>query len=265
VERARGLIQPYVNKEGVIGIYLLGSATRPYRDRLSDYDIEVIVEDAVYDRTPDEERQVFTFKEGIEAGGRPVVDYEFYLVPWLHFVRLTESTHDLFHQPYQHAVVLHDPDGRITPIIEKLAALPDDVRRNRMKIHYLEFLCRLGRARKAAAREAGTDPTINRALLFGDALSALVKLLFLAKGSWASVRHWSEQELRLLGVPDDVLVQAARLYGAPDADEVESLVEAVRGFLDGCGETFHRDMEGIQRWLFFTEEGKRAFERWGIR
>ena len=265
MERVRELIQPYVKKDGVIGIYLLGSATRPYRDRLSDDDIEVIVEDAVYERMPDEQRQVFTFKEGVEAGGRPVVDYEFYLVPWSDFVGLAESTHDLFHQPYQHAVVLHDPDGRIAPIIEQLAALPDDVRRNRMKVHYLEFLYRLGRARKAAVREVGTVPTINRALLFGDALSALVKLLFLTKGSWPSVRHWSEQELRLLGVPDDLLVQAARLYGTPDPDEVKRLVDAVRGFLDDCGETFHHDIERIQRWLFFTEEGKRAFERWGVR
>jgi len=24
-------------------------------------------------------------------------------------------------------------------------------------------------------------------------------------------------------------------------------------------------MDGIQQWLFFTKEGKAAFERWGIR
>ena len=82
VESARKLIQPYVEKEGVIGIYLLGSVTRPYRDGLSDYDIEVIVEDDAYERTPDEERQVFILKEGQPK----VVDHEFYLIPWSDFV-----------------------------------------------------------------------------------------------------------------------------------------------------------------------------------
>ena len=260
MERARELIKPYVEKEGVIGIYLLGSVTRPYRDGLSDYDIEVIVEDAVYKRTPDEERQVFVFKEGEPR----VIDYEFYLIPWSDFVGLTESTHDLFHQPYQYAVILHDPEDRISPIIERLAELPEDVRRERMTVHFLEFLYRLGRVRKTANRADGGDPAINLRLLSGDALSSLVKLLFLAKGSWAAPKHWSEEELRCLGIPEDLLARAC-LQGIPEPEDAKGLVEAVRAFLDECGETFHRDMEGIQRWLFFTKEGKRAFERWGLR
>jgi hypothetical protein len=221
----------------------------------------VIVEDAVYERTPDEERQVFVLKEGEPR----VVDYEFYLIPWSDFVGLLESTHDLFHQPYQHAAILHDPQGRIAPVVERLASLPDDVRRERMTVHFLEFLYRLGRARKTANRDGGNGPTLNLRLLYGDALSSLVKLLFLVKGSWPATKHWSEQELRLLGVPDDLLARAARLKDASTPEEAKGLVEAVRAFLDGCGETFHRDMEGIQRWLFFTKEGKRAFERWGLR
>jgi len=52
MERARELIKPYVEMDGVIGIYVVGSATRPYRDELSDYDIEVIVTDDVYESTP---------------------------------------------------------------------------------------------------------------------------------------------------------------------------------------------------------------------
>lgn len=40
MERAQELSAPYTNKPGVIGIYLVGSASRPFRDRLSDYDIE---------------------------------------------------------------------------------------------------------------------------------------------------------------------------------------------------------------------------------
>lgn len=259
MERARELVKPYLEKEGVIGIYVVGSATRPYRDGLSDYDIEVIVDDDVYARTPDEERQTFFFKDGEPK----VVDYEFYLIPWSDFERLTQSTLDLFHYPYQHAVVLHDPEGRIAPIVRKLAELPDQVRLDRVRVHFLEFLYRLGRARKTARR--GEAP-LNLALLRGDALGALVNLLFLVKGSWPAMRHWSEQELRTLDVPKDLLVQATVLASQdPEPEAVKGLVDAVKSFLDAQGETFHQDMTSLERWLFFTADGKRAFEMWGRR
>lgn len=258
MERACELIKPYVEMEGVIGIYVVGSATRPYRDELSDYDIEVVVEDDVYERTPMDERQVFSFKEGESK----VVDYEFYLIPWSDFVNLTASSHDLFHYPYQHAEILHDPTGRIEPIIKKLADLPEDIRRERMMVHFLEFLYRLGRARKTANRG---DLPINLAMLRGDALSSLAKLIFLVKGSWPSTKHWSEQEFDELGIPDD-LVDLVKVWIAdPASDNARALVGAVREFLDATGETFHQDMEGIQQWLFFTKDGKAAHERWGCR
>ena len=198
MERARELIKPYLEKDGVIGIYVVGSATRPYRDELSDYDIEVIVTDDVYESTPMDERQVFSFKEGEPK----VVDYEFYLIPWSDFVRLPESAHDMFHHSAQHAVILHDPEGRIEPIIKQLAELPEDVRIERMTVHFLELLYRLGRGRKTANR--GELP-INLALLGGDALSSLTKLIFLVKKSWPSTVHWSEQEFSELTIPSTLL------------------------------------------------------------
>ena len=258
MERARELIKPYIEKDGVIGIYMIGSATRPYCDELSDYDIEVIVEDDVYDCTPMNDRQVFSFKEGEPK----VVDYEFYLMPWSDFVGLRSSTLDLFHYPYQYAVILHDPDGLIEPVIQQLAELPDGVRLERMAVHFLEFLYRLGRARKTANR--GELP-LNLALLRGNALSSLTKLIFLAKGSWPATAHWSEQEFAQLGISDDLLDLVKVWMLDPSSDNARGLVGAVRKFLDDAGETFHQDMDGIQQWLFFTKEGKAAFERWGIR
>jgi predicted nucleotidyltransferase len=258
MDRARELIKPYLAMPGVIGIYVLGSATRPYRDHLSDYDIEVIVEDTVYEHTPMAERQVFFFKEGDPK----VVDYEFYLIPWRDFSKLTESALDLFHYPYQHAVILHDPQNRIKPIIRQLSLLPDDVRKERMTVHFLECLFALGRARKTAERG---DLPINLALLRGDALNSLAKLLFLAKRSWPSTKHWSEQEFAELGIPASLLNAVRGWIAEPSTDAARSMAAALRGFLDECGETFHHDMTGIQQWLFFTQEGKAAFERWGAR
>jgi len=262
VERARELIKPYLDMNGVIGIYVVGSATRPHRDEYSDYDIEVIVEDDVYERLPDDERQVFFFKERESEDAPRIVDYEFYLIPWSDFSGLTESTHDLFHYPYQHAAILYDPQGRLAPVIERLAELPDDVRRERMTIHYLEFLYRLGRARKTGFRGG---PALNLTLLSADAVRSLVKLLFLVKGSWPATAHWSDQELRLLGIPDRLLELASTLGVGVDPETTKELVDAVRAFLDEHGETFHHEMDAIQPWLFFSKEGKRAFERWGIR
>jgi len=258
MERAQELIKPYLEMDGVIGIYVVGSATRPSRDELSDYDIEVIVEDHVYESTPMEKRQVFSFKEGKPK----VVDYEFYLIPWSDFVGLQSSTLDLFHYPYQHAVILHDPNGRIEPVIRQLAELPEDVRLERMTVHFLEFLYHLGRARKTANR--GELP-INLALLRGDALSSLTKLIFLAKRSWPATAHWSEQEFVELGIPNDLLDLVKAWMMDPSSDNARAVVDAMRAFLDDDGETFHQDMDGIQQWLFFTKEGKAAFERWGIR
>jgi len=261
VERVRELIHPYVGKDGVVGIYLVGSATRPFRDRLSDYDIEVIVEDDAYERTPDEERQVFFMRDGESS----VVDYEFYLIPWSGFTAFLDSTHDLFHYPYQHAVILHDPQSRVEPIVRQLAELPEAVRAERMWVHYLEFRFGLGRGRKTRERGGETGDTLNLHLVSADALAALVKLLFLVERSWPATRHWSAEELRALGVPHALLMQAARATECHEPEAVRALVEGVTSYLDARGETFHRDMSGLQRWLFFTAEGKRAFERWGSR
>lgn len=233
MERARELIKPYLEMDGVI-------------------------EDAVYENTPMDERQIFSFKEG-EA---KVVDYEFYLIPWRDFASLTESTLDLFHYPYQHAALLHDPEGRLAPIINRLAELPEGVRLERMTVHFLEFLYRLGRNRKTTQRG---DLPINLALLQGDALSSLIKLFFLAKGSWPSTKHWSEQELAEVGISNELLDSVKAWMADPSSESARALVGALKAFLDDAGETFHHDMDGIRQWLFFTREGKAAFERWGCR
>jgi hypothetical protein len=257
VERARELSRPYMAREDVVGIYVVGSATRPHRDALSDYDIEVIVGDEAYESTLDAERQVFAYKDGEPK----VVDYEFYLRPWSEFVALVSSTQDLFHYPYQHAVVLHDPWGRIAPVVARLAELPEGIRQDRLRVHYLEFRFALGRARKTERRGGG----LNLRLLRGDAATALVKVLFLAARSWPATHHWAEQELRLIGVPDALLREIETTFADPVPDRTKRLVDAIGSWLDERGEVFHHDMEALITWAFHRSEGKDAFERWGER
>lgn len=257
MERARELSRPYMAREDVVGIYVVGSATRPHRDALSDYDIEVILDDTAYESTPDAERQVFAYKDGEPK----VVDYEFYLRPWSEFAALASSTQDLFHYPYQYAVVLHDPRGRIAPVVARLAELPEGIRQDRLRVHYLEFRFALGRARKTERR----SDDLNLRLLRGDAATALAKVLFLAARSWPATHHWVGQELRLLGVPDALLCDMSGALAEPTPERTKSLVDTVGAWLDERGETFHRDGAALITWAFHRREGREAFERWAGR
>ena len=257
MERARELIKPYLDMDGLVGIYVVGSATRPFRDGLSDYDFEVVVEDETYAALPDAEKHRFVIDEGSPRR----VDYEFYLWPWSDFEGLLLSKLDMFHFAYPHAVVLHDSTGRLQTVIEKLAALPEDVRAIRTRVHYLEYRWGTGRAKKTFGRGA----TLNGRLVVGEALISLVKLLFLVNGSWVSTRHWATHELELLGVPSDLLATIERTLADPTSESLDRLVEDVHEYLEEKGETFHRDGEALGRWAVLTDEGKTAFQTWGAR
>lgn len=100
-------------------------------------------------------------------------------------------------------------------------------------------------------------------LVTAEAITALVKLCFLAKGAWPSTRHWSGPELRLLGVPEEIVDGALDALRAPAAKEAKALADAVRAWLDAEGLSFHRDDDALVRWAYLTPEGKSAFEHWG--
>ncbi|HAF70426.1 MAG: hypothetical protein XD60_1240 [Acetothermia bacterium 64_32] len=257
MDRALELIKPYVGWPGVIGIYLVGSASRPFRDSLSDYDFEVVLEDAAYDEMPLEERHVFA----IDKGPPRRVDHEFYLRPWSELVALESSPRDIDHYPFRHARILHDPQGRLKDLFPRLARLPEEVREERLKVHYLEAVFGLGRAVKCLHR--GNE--FETRLVLGQAGGALVKLLSIARGSWAPTLHWAGEELRLLGVPEDILRQVDELLSNPTREGCEAVSHALEAFLNDLGLDFHHDRMGLVRWAFLTEEGKRAFFTWGIR
>ncbi|MFH1609585.1 MAG: hypothetical protein ABID40_03040 [Candidatus Bipolaricaulota bacterium] len=241
----------------MIGIYLVGSASRPFRDRISDYDIEVAMEDAAYAATQLEERHVFVVEEGPPRR----VDHEFYLRPWSELGAMEASTLDLDHYPFQHAAILHDPTGRLADLFRRLAVLPPAVRETRLRVHYLETVFALGRAAKCLER--GKD--LATRLVLGEGGVALAKLLAVARGSWAPTRHWAAEELRILGVPEDLLTRAGSVLAAPFPDGIKALREGVHATLDELGESFHHDRMALIRWAFLTEEGKQAFRAWGAR
>ncbi|MBC7169818.1 hypothetical protein H5T54_02625 [Candidatus Bipolaricaulota bacterium] len=257
MDRARELAERYVGRPGVVGIYLVGSASRPFRDRISDYDVEVALDDAAYEGTPLEERHVFAIEEGPPRR----VDHEFYLRPWGELVGLEQSPRDLDHYPFQHAAILHDPEHRLADLFRRLAVLPPAVRETRLRVHYLETVFALGRAAKCLDR--GND--LAARLVLGEGAVALTRLLAVACGSWAPTRHWAGEELRLLGVPEGTLTAIGDLLAAPSADRITAVRDALHGWLDAQGVAFHRDRMGLIQWAFLTREGKAAFHTWGAR
>ncbi|MGC9529014.1 MAG: hypothetical protein ACP5G2_00070 [Candidatus Bipolaricaulaceae bacterium] len=255
MDRARELSLSYADKPGVIGVYVVGSASRPFRDGLSDYDIEVAMEDAAYAATALADRHVFAIQEGPPRR----VDHEFFLRPWSELTGLEQSSRDVDHYPFQYARILHDPDRRLARLFAQLAALPEEVRRLRLRIHYLETVFALGRADRCLDR----DKKLGLRLVLGQGGIALTKLLAVARGSWAPTLHWAADELQLLGVPEDLISRAAATLADPTRDGLRELREAVHAFLDQLGLSFHHDRLGLIRWAYLTEEGKQAFSTWG--
>jgi hypothetical protein len=144
VERARELIRPYQKMDGVIGVCLVGSATRPFRHPLSDYDFEVVMDDKAFAKVPGEKRLVFVLDEAHLAGS--TTSFTFVRGRSLRDSSARRSTLD--HYPFRYAKVLHDPTGRLGKLVERLVALPASVRKTRLRVHYLEFRFGSSRAGK---------------------------------------------------------------------------------------------------------------------
>jgi hypothetical protein len=256
MERAKELIRPYVEREDVIGAYLVGSASRPFRDERSDYDIEVVLTDEAYAQTPDEARHVLVMDEATPSK----VDHEFYLRPLSELEALTASRQDVVRYGYQHAVVLHDPHGTIAKALKTLGDLPGLWRHERLRVHWLELLFAVGRARVTSER--GPDHALDVRMVLAEALRATVDLLFVSCGSWPASRHWTTDELYLLGVPESLLATLQEAAGTADLAAWRTLVDEVSAFLTSERHTFHEDREALIRWAYLTEDGKTAFERW---
>ncbi len=258
MERAAHLIKPFTRDERVLGVLLVGSASRPFRDHVSDYDFEVIVDDETYARMPDAERHQFAMDPEIPTR----VDYEFLNRPWSELDGLRHSTRDLDHHPFRHAEVMYDPTGNLEPLVREIGRLPDAVRALRCRVHYLELLASTRRAAKCVDR--GED-AMNLRLLAADAVAALTKLLFLLAGSWPAMRHWASHELRLLGTDPALLTRMAEALEDPRPERLSGLFEDGRAQLDAHGFDFHHDPAAFRIWAFLTDEGKAAFLDWGSR
>jgi hypothetical protein len=128
-------------------------------------------------------------------------------------------------------------------LVEPLAALPASVRKTRLRVHYLEFRFGSSRAGKGLDRCG----TLNARLILGESITALVKLLFLVKRSWPSTRHWSTEELELLGVGPDLIAAIEGALLSPEKARLQALAKEADRFLEGQGETFHKNGQKLMQ------------------
>ena len=110
-------------------------------------------------------------------------------------------------------------------------------------------------------------------LLYGEGLIALTKLLFLVMGSWPATRHWSREELVLLGIDVEFIDRISDAFSSSTTEKMMSLVTEVRGWLvergellnDAGSEAFQDVYKKLVHWAFLTAEGKTSFTDWGAR
>ncbi|HEY4055519.1 MAG TPA: nucleotidyltransferase domain-containing protein, partial [Kofleriaceae bacterium] len=191
VIRSREIIAPWLERSGVVGAYLAGSATRPHADRHSDLDIIVVVEDPVYAALPAKQRSV----TGIDRGPPRRKEYDLQVISIDMLAARRTSTADHLRFYCRHAHVLFDPTHGLAPLLRELGELTPELAHERLRVHYYDFLaCK----EQHATSGQRTDSQLSAAR----ALIALMKSLFVAARSWVPKVAWMPQELRELGVPE---------------------------------------------------------------
>lgn len=243
-------LAPYRANPDVLGIVLVGSASRHYSDDLSDCDLEIITTDYFfYSRT--EQEQFFRLKDDkIECA----------LVPESDFSAKKHSTADVDHWPYTSCAVLHDPDGYVMNEIEQIVVMPDEVCQARIKLHYFEFLFS---ARKIS-RTMQRGDELNVRLVAAQAAMIAVKLLFVLQHHWPPIMHWSAQNLaQLEGIPSTIKPLLVQLLSQPHPAAADQLIKQIDTLLGEAGFPY-----ALARTALENEVGGPAFrlirEQYGV-
>jgi hypothetical protein len=206
-----------------VGAILVGSSSAPYRDELSDLDVEVVVEDHSYPR----------LAEDLGTLDDPRVDL--LVVPLSDFAAKAGSPSDIDHWPYERCTVLCDPHGRLHALIERIRVVPADVRSQRVRLHYFEFLFAARHLERVSVR----GDELNARMTAHAAVAALVRTMFLLVGRYPPVPHWTEQNLAELPAAAPLVPAVVELLQTPRPNRVEALIRAVDRLLSEADEDFH--------------------------
>jgi predicted nucleotidyltransferase len=178
----------------VLGVVLVGSASRGHSDELSDDDLEVYLsEEAWLARAPGECIELLIEGEGDAA--RLIYDSQYTAISDLE--RKLTSPHDLDHWPYERARVLFDRTGRVSELVNTLGGMDADFRSKRLHHATIDTSIAVNRAAKTRKRNFKAAEH----LLVARGAKALSRLLFALEWRWVPLDHWLEPEVRTLKDP----------------------------------------------------------------
>lgn len=184
-------LEEWKGRPEVAGVLLVGSKSRGYGDRLSDDDLEVILDDEAHALlSPTECLDHLIIGEG-EA--RKII-YDAQYVPLGELERKARSARDLDHWPYESSPVLYDRDGRVSAAVAAAAKMSEDFRRARL----LHGTIDAGVAARRAAKTKGRNMEGAARLLVARGARALTRVLFALEWRWTPLDHWLEPEMRTL-------------------------------------------------------------------
>ncbi len=184
-------LEGWKSRAEVAGVVLVGSKSRGYGDRLSDDDLEVILDDEAHARLSPTGCADYLI-EG-EGEARKVI-YDAQYVPLGELEGKARSARDLDHWPYESAPVLYDRDGRVATAVAAAARMDAGFRRARL----LHATVDAGVALRRAAKTKGRGMEGAALLLLARGAKALTRLLFALEWRWVPLDHWLEPELGTL-------------------------------------------------------------------
>lgn len=190
-ERRKGLGKALVSSHltrlqqeiSISAVLCVGSASRSYSDQLSDIDIEVIY---------DNRQPISLTTDALPCIGTDdecSVEFSFLSVDDLCAKRT--SLKDIDHWPYQKCALLAPTSPEVLLALNQMAEMPLQVRLDRIKLHYWEYLFLIHRFENLIERGS----TINLSAVATYAIVSISKVLFLDEKQWPPLTHWLEHNL----------------------------------------------------------------------
>lgn len=224
-----------IKRYSPIGIVLVGSYSMPYRDKESDYDFEIIVNDSEYYSI--EENGDLLIKH--ESTVRPI---EYLFRSRSEFLNKINASNDIEHWPYQGGCIIYDENCFMRDTIAQIMSIDKKNFQNRAKIHYFEFLFFLKRLKRICQIENA----YNYGISFNCAYISIIRLLFVIEGEWPPAMHWAYQNVCLLGDKAkeivDLLLQVERRFSE---DKIDAIISKVDKYLFERNFSFQIDKNSL--------------------
>ena len=235
----------------VVGIVLVGSKSRGFNDDASDDDLEVLLEERAYAKLAPTECSAVEY-QGEGDAKRLAWDAQYTSLADLE--RKASSPFDLDRWPYQRAVVLHDPSGRVAKAVAAAGRMDPEFRRARLQHAMLDAAIGARRSEKTLRR--GYEGAVR--MLLARSARSLLRIAFALESRWVPLDHWLERELETLPDPERVGPAALELMVTPKPEIVFAALERLRPRLSEAGVP---GPEGRQKLFLELIHPSKALER----